>query len=346
MKQFVCISILVLLLILPASATGIVAPEIPDDLQQLMPPEENSFGDRLWYVLKEALYQTQPEVATGLRICVCVAGSVLIFGFLRQFEGKSKSFVDLAGVLAISILLLDSTNSMIGIGTETVRQISQYGKLLLPVMTAALASQGGAVSAAALYSATALFDSILCSAITAILLPMVSVFLALSMVSAAAEDELLVKLRELIKQALTWCLKIILYVFTGYISITGIISGTADQTAVKAAKLTISGMVPVVGGILSDASETILVSAGMVKNAAGIYGLLAVVAITVIPFLKIGIQYLLLKITAALATAFASKPLSGLLGDFATAMGLVLAMTGSACLIQMISVVCFLKGMS
>lgn len=346
MKQFVCISILVLLLILPASATGIVAPEIPDDLQQLMPPEENSFGDRLWYVVKEALYQTQPEVATGLRICVCVAGSVLIFGFLRQFEGKSKSFVDLAGVLAVSILLLDSTNSMIGIGTETVRQISQYGKLLLPVMTAALASQGGAVSAAALYSATALFDSILCSVITAILLPMVSVFLALSMVSAAAEDELLVKLRELIKQALTWCLKIILYIFTGYISITGIISGTADQTAVKAAKLTISGMVPVVGGILSDASETILVSAGMVKNAAGIYGLLAVVAITVIPFLKIGIQYLLLKITAALATAFASKPLSGLLGDFATAMGLVLAMTGSACLIQMISVVCFLKGMS
>lgn len=97
---------------------------------------------------------------------------------------------------------------------------------------------------------------------------------------------------------------------------------------------------------MSDASETILVSAGLVKNAAGIYGLLALVAITVVPFLKIGIHYLLLKITATLTTAFVPKPLSALLGDFSVAMGLVLAMTGAVCLIQMISVVCFLKGMS
>ena len=74
-------------------------------------------------------------------------------------------------------------------------------------------------------------------------------------------------------------MKIVLYAFTGYIGFTGVVSGTTDAMAMKAAKLTISGAVPVVGGILSDASEAVLVSAGIMKNAAGVYGILAVLAI-------------------------------------------------------------------
>jgi stage III sporulation protein AE len=213
-------------------------------------------------------------------------------------------------------------------------------------MSAALASQGGSISAASIYGATVLFDTVLCSLISSILLPMLYIYLVLAIVSAALEDDFLKKMRDMLKKVMTWCLKILLYVFTGYISVTGVISGAADQTAIKAAKLTISGMVPVVGGILSDASETVLISAGLVKNATGIYGFLAIVAVAIVPFLTIGINYLLLQVTSAICTVFSSKSISNLLSDFAGAMGLVLGMTGAVCLIQLISVVCFLKGMS
>ena len=162
----------------------------------------------------------------------------------------------------------------------------------------------------------------------------------------ATEDDFLRKLRDLLKQLMSWCLKLLLYVFTAFISISGVISGTADQTAIKAAKLTISGVVPVVGGILADASESVLIGAGIAKNAVGTYGLFGILAVTMIPFMTVGIRYLLLKLTATLASAFAPKSMNGLLGDFSTAMGLILAMTGSVCLIQLISIVCFLRGMS
>ena len=346
MKKILYIGIVLLALVFPVSASGIVAPAVPDDVEQLLPSEQDSFGDGLWYVIKEAVYQMQPQVASCMKLCAGLIGSVLIFALLRNFEGKSKTVVELAGVLAVACLLIGSTNSMIEMGTQTVWQISQYGKLLLPVMTAALAAQGGTVSAASLYGATALFDTILCSLVSSVLVPMVYIFLVLSIVNAATEDGLLKRIRDMVKMVMTWCLKIILYVFTGYISITGIISGTADQTAVKAAKLTISGMVPVVGGILSDASETILISAGVVKNTVGIYGLLAVIAVTIIPFLTIGAYYLMLKLTSAICTMFAPKTVAGLMDDFSAAMGLLLGMTGSVCLIQLISVVCFLKGMT
>ncbi len=346
MKTVLWVLVLMLVFSLPVSATGIVAPEIPDDAEDVFPPQQEDLGRSLWYMLREAFQQTQPQVASGVKLCLQVIGSVLALTLLRSFDGKSKSVVELAGVILVACILIGNSSSMIEIGTQTVWEISEYGKLLLPVMAAALAAQGGTTGAAALYGATAIFDTVLSSLVTSVLIPAVYIYILLAVLNAALEDSLLKKLKDLLKWAMTWFLKILLYVFTGYISISGIIAGAADQTAVKATKLTISGMVPVVGGILSDASETVLVSAGLVKNAVGIYGLLAIIAVTIVPFLSIGVHHLLLKLTSAVAAVFAPKQIAGLLEDFSVAMGLVLGMTGSVCIIQLISVVCFLKGMT
>jgi stage III sporulation protein AE len=126
--------------------------------------------------------------------------------------------------------------------------------------------------------------------------------------------------------------------------ITGVVSGTTDAAAMKAAKLTISSLVPMVGGILSDASEAVLVSAGAVKNAVGLYGLFAVLAIWIAPFLKIGTHYLLLKGAGTLCSVFGSKRVTTVVEQFAAAMGYLLAMSGAVCLLLMVSTVCFMKG--
>ena len=152
------------------------------------------------------------------------------------------------------------------------------------------------------------------------------------------------KVKDFIKWLMTWGLKIVLYIFTGYIGITGVVSGATDAAAVKAAKLTLTGMVPVVGGILSDASEAVLVGAGIMKNAAGIYGMLAIIAIVLTPFMRIGVQYLLLKLAAAVCSAFECKTATELIDSFSGAMGLLLGMTGAMCVMLLVSVACFMKG--
>ena len=62
------------------------------------------------------------------------------------------------------------------------------------------------------------------------------------------------------------------------------------------------------------------------------------------PFLKIGMQYILLKLTAAICYGFGTKKVVDVIQNFTVAMGLVLAMTGTVCLLQLISTVCFMKG--
>lgn len=344
MRRLLMIAILSLMLVTPASAMEMTAPTVPEAAMEFMPSSQESFGQGLLEVLRDAVLHFSPEIREASEICFSIVAVVMITSVVQSFPGTPGKAVNLAGTVAIAALLLNASQSLINLAAETVSEISEYGKLLLPVMTTAMAAQGSVTTSAALYTGTAVFDTVLSSLISKLLTPMIYLFLALAAANSAVGEEMLKKLRDNMKGFMTWILKTLLYIFTGYISITGVVSGTTDAAALKAAKLTISGAVPVVGGILSDASEAVLVGAGTVKNAVGIYGLFAILAIWLGPFLKIGAHYLLLKATGAICSVFGNKQTTDLIQDFSGAMGFLLAMTGTVCLMLMISMVCFLKG--
>lgn len=346
MTKLIASILLVLLLCLPASAAEFSAPEVPDSGSGLMPSETQNFGSGMAELLKKAFLLIRPDLSEALRLAAGLIASVILVSSLRSFSGISKSAVTLTGAVIVSIQLLSSANSMLRLGCDTINELSNYGKLLLPVMAAALAAQGGVTASASLYVGTTAFDTVLSSLIARLFTPMVLVFIAIGIAVYALGDETLKKLQELVKGIVTWSLKTILIVYTAYMGITGVISGTTDAAALKAAKLTISTVVPVVGGILSDASEAVLVSVGTMKNAAGVYGILAAAAIFLEPFLKIGAHYLVLKGTGAVCTVLDPKGMGGLIDVFSSAMGLILAMTGACCLLVLISTVCFLRSMN
>lgn len=344
MKRIGILFLLVFVLTVPVSALDLVAPEVPDAAARYMPDDPQNLREGLLAVFRELLGQLRPDLRQATQVCVGAVAAVMVASILQTFPGKLEKTMDLAGTAAVAMLLLNASGALIRLGSETIREISEYGKLLLPVLTAALAAQGGVTTSTALYAGTAMFDSILSGLIGNVLMPMVYLFLALAIGNSGLGEDSLKKLRDLVKSFMTWCLKTTLYVYTGFLSLTGVVSGPTDAMALKAAKLTISGMVPVVGGILSDASEAVLVGAGTVKNAVGLYGLFAVLAMWLGPFAKIGAHYLMLKLTGTVCDTFGSKRISGLIQDFATAMGMLLGMTGAVCLMLLISMICFMKG--
>ena len=346
MRKLIIFMGLLLLLAIPASALDYTAPEAPEDALELIPQESASFAEDLWTVILRALEKLQPAIPEAMGVCLSLLAAAMLLSIVKTVPGKWTRTADLAGVLGAAVILLRATGTMVSLASETVTELSQYGKLLLPVMAAALASQGGITSSTALYTGTAVFDAVLSTAIAKALVPLIYIFLILAITVAATGEKMLEELRNLAKWAVTWFLKTALYIFTAYMSITGVVSGTTDAATLKATKLTISGMIPVVGSILSDASEAVIVSAGAIKNAVGIYGMVALVAIWIWPFLQIGIQYLLLKLTGAVCGVFDVKPVKDLIGAFSTAMGLLLGMTGAVCVLLLISMVCFMKGVS
>jgi stage III sporulation protein AE len=309
-----------------------------------MPDQQENLLEGIWQVLQKALYSFSPALKEAGKSCAgvfCIAMLLCIFQLLTTKDATSA--IQMLAMVTISLMLLTTSSSLILQAGETATEMSEYAKLLLPVMTAGMSAQGCVTSSAALYAGSSVFIALLSSLISKYLAPMVNVYLAVAATSAVIQNDLLYGICKTLKSVVTWLLKMLLYVFTGFITVTGVISGSADALTVKAAKLTISGMVPVVGSILSDASETIILGAGIMKNSVGIYGLFAVVAICVLPFLNIGAQYLMLKLTSMGCSAF-SKPCSVLIQDFASAMGLLLGMIGTLCIMLMLGIVCFIKG--
>ena len=342
------IILILLLFLLPCSvkAMEFTAPSAPEPAEKYMPDEQHSFGEDLWYVIKSAIADIQPSLSRAISVSASLFAVTLLVSVVQTISGKDKNVIYLVAAISVSMVLLEPSNAMVQLGVETVEELSEYGKLILPVMTAALAAQGGANSASALYTSTALFNTVLTSGITKIIVPLLYVYLSLSIVNSVLLQDILKRFQSATKSVITWCLKAGLYLFSGFITITGVVSGTADASAVKAAKLIISGTVPVVGKMISDASETILVSAGVMKSTVGVYGIVALCAILIGPFLKIGVQYFVLKITASICSVLHDGRSTQLIGVFSEIMGFLLAMTGTVCLLLLISMVCFMKGIA
>lgn len=336
---------LVILLALPVRAMDFSAPPPPESAAGYLPKESDSFGEGLWNVLSAAMETLYPSLHEGLRGCVRALCAVLAVSIAGQFT-KRKTALELAGVAAVAVILLEPSAELMELGVETAQELRSYGNLLLPVMASALAASGGVTASSALYVGTAAFDTFLSGAMTRLLEPMIGISVALSIAYAAVGEELLGRIRELCQWCMEWALKLTLYLFTGYMTITGVISGTADAAAGKAAKIAISGAVPVVGGILSDATDAVLLSASVLGSGAGVWGILTVIAIFCVPAIGIGVRYLLLKLTGAVASSLGAGRSAELIGDFAAAMGLLLALVSTQAVLLLISAVCFLKGVA
>ena len=208
----------------------------------------------------------------------------------------------------------------------------------LPMAGALATAASGAVTTATFQQVTTVFlADILLTLINGLLLPLVYLYIGALAAGACLPENRLGAIAEGLKKVITWILTTSLLLFTVYLSIVRVVAGAADGASVKVAKAAISGVVPVVGGIIAEATETVLAGAGMLRNTIGVFGMLAILAACAYPFLQLGVQYLLYKLSAFLAAAIGSPGLCKLIDGLGGAFGLVLGMTGSCALLLFIS---------
>ena len=278
------------------------------------------------------------SIATGVKLLavVLVCGLAQSAALPGQQEGVQAA--ELAGALAITALTMTDVAAMIGLGRETLRRMDDFAQALLPVMAALTAATGRVSGAAVGQGVTVLFSQLLLDAMDGLLIPLIDGYVAVSCAWAAVDSPGLKKLGELMKGAAALILTGLLLAFVGYLTASGAIAGSVDAAAVKTAKLAISRAIPVVGGILADASERVLAGGGVLRGTVGTAGMLVVLAICLTPFLHLGLHYLVYKAAAALCALIAQPRLSGLIDALGGAFGMVLGMTGAGALVLLVSV--------
>ncbi len=313
-------------------------------VEDLSPVESTDLSHGLSSIWQKLLPQLDTVILSGVRTAISLMAVVILCSMVTQMETKlSKNAVLMAGTLAITLLSAANVHTMVGLGRETLQELQSFSGLLLPVMAAATAASGGVNSAGALYAASVLVSNILMTVINYILIPILYAYLAVSAANAVLGNQTLARVRELGRWIVTNGLKLTVFAFTGYLSLSGILSGATDQSTLKATKLAMGAAVPVVGSMISDASETVLVSAGILRSSAGVFGMLVVVAICLLPLIRLGVQHILLKLTAALSSTVGEKPLVDLIESVSDVMGFLMGMTGASGFMLLISCVCSIK---
>lgn len=353
MKRVILILGAVLCLLGGQARAEEAVPELSPELRQAAPEAaELVTGDAgegfgllsgIRTLLEEALAGGRTFLTSGIRSAAAIMAGTILLGVMESAAPAGGELLGrygtAVGALWVTAMAAGDLNALIGLGRETITEISLLGKVLLPALAAAEAASGGVTAASVRQVAAVFFSSLLLTVIERILLPAVYLYIGIAAASAVVEGEALERVGELLKKAVGWVLGGLLTVFVTYLTISGAVAGAADAHAVKLAKSAVSAAVPVVGGILSEAAESVLAGAGLLRGMVGTVGVLALLGSCLAPFLHLGCQYLLYQGAALVASAAGPKKLTKLIAMLADALGLVLAMTAASALLLVISLV-------
>ncbi len=300
----------------------------------------DGFGDKLLRLLVSTIGQIKDlHLREGLASVGLILAAALLCSLLEDWE-RGKGLVPLVGALTITAACTHSFGAMMTLGTQTIENLHRYTGLLFPTMASLMTASGDLSSTAVSGLGIILLNGLL-ALVNGLLVPLLGLLLLLGVAETALKMKNLSKLRELIQWVLVTLIKGVMYGYSAVLTFTGIVSGSLDAQRLRTLRSVVAGMVPVVGGIVSEASGSLLTAASLLKTGVGLYGMLAVFGICLGPFFQIALQYLLLKMTAALCGLFGKGSQGPLVEKLAQAMGLLLALTGIACFTTlMILVLC------
>ncbi len=321
----------------------------PDVLQGLDPMDGNQISgwfDRLKDKAASSLGGIlRNAVGSGVKLMLILFFCTAADSLGEAAGGMTRQSTRLAGAAGVALVALGDVRSLIGLGGETIRQLSDFTTILMPTMTTVAVAGGAAASAPVQQGITLLCSNLLIKLIYYVLLPLTWAYAAGSVANAALDGARLQPLCKLLQWAVKTTLTALLILYSGYITLAGTAARAADTAAMKAAHMAISGMIPVVGGILSDATDAVLSGASVLRNSIGLFGVAGVLGFCLVPLMRLSIQFLLYRFVTALSAMVTDHPAAKLIGDLSGVFALVMAMTGACAvvvlfaLIQIISVV-------
>ena len=336
-----------------AEETGVYAlEELPEELRNISGALEVDGSYDAGSALRRLWKSFTANVRRGLEDNLRSAAALVAIAVICALSGSVCSgkaiqeYINIAGCCAAALSLLGGVNSIVSQTVDALNQLYDYSKAALPAIFTAAAACGAVGSAAARYAAVCLALDVLMSLAQKLIIPMVYAYLSLALAASVFPNSLLSNTARMVRWTATTVMTIMTLAFSAYIGMTGLISGSLDVVAIKTARTVISTSLPVVGGLISDASAAVLSAAAVIKNSAGVFGLIAVCALCAGPFALLSVKMLVLKAAAAASNMVPNGRLSSLIASVAAAMGLLLGLLGCCGIMLFISIMAGMKAVS
>ena len=222
------------------------------------------------------------ELENPLKFLVVMVGVLMLISIAQTIVPQDKNkALELVCALFFIIATMSSMISYASYITSAIDISCKFMLGFIPVFTAAI-SVSGNPAAAISYNTVAMAIAQSASGFTNVfIVPIVIMFVALSIAASVSPELNMDGILEMFKKTIIWLLTAICTVFTGFLSLKGILVSSADTVAVKSGKALIGALVPIIGDTLSESYSSILGSMSMLKNAVGVFGIIAVSLINI-----------------------------------------------------------------
>lgn len=283
------------------------------------------------------------EVYNNLSLLLKIIAIAVLFAFLNNLKGSFGHqgvsdaaylvcYIILAGVLFRAFL------QAANLTRDVVDGVTTFATGIVPIMISFMLASGAISSAAALNPVVLISIQVITNLAEYFLIPLFYVIAALSLVDNLNEKFPVTKLTALLKKSIKWSMCFIFTLLVGIIMVQGLSASVLDEATQKAAKYLVGSFVPVVGGILSDTVDAMASCMKVVKNAAGVAGIVAIALICLAPMLKLAAMSVMFYITAAVVEPVADKRIVKCIDAMGSTVGMMVGLTAAVGLMFIICI--------
>lgn len=272
----------------------------------------------------------QQQSVTPLNCVVKIMGVVMLVALINSVKSSLGSssltaVLNSVATLTVSIILIQPVCQTIEYSTTIIKLSADFMLIFIPVMAGIMLTMGQSLQAAGSYTMVMGAGTAVSQISNNILVPLLNTFLGISVVSGISQRVNLNGFCELINKVLKWVLTFTMSVFTAILTMQSIISSSADSAGVKATRFAISSFVPLVGGALSEAYQTVRGCMGMLKSGVGVFAILATGTIYLPAIISCLLWLVAINIAIALAGVFDMGDIIKLLKSVTTVINSLIA---------------------
>lgn len=261
-------------------------------------------------------------ILSSLVSIAIIAAIFTNFSFAFSNNQVAETAFYIAYLLMFSIL----TTSFIaasGIAVNVLEHVLDFMKALIPTYFLAVAFTSSAGTSTVFYQATLILITFVDMVLIKLVIPLINIYLILSMANNISKEDLLSKLKSLIGLVIQWTLKSSLAAVVGFHAIQGLILPVADRVK-RSVLLKTASLIPGVGDVFGSITESVVGAGILLKNAIGVAGVVVIIIVCAVPILKLVITALIYRVGSAVIQPISDKRILNCVTSSAESIGMLL----------------------
>ena len=240
-------------------------------------------------------------------------------------EKRLLTVQNAVGAVCVCTAVIMPLCSLIYKTSEIINGAAGFMLLYVPVLAGLLLTSGRETTAAAYYGSMMTFGNLVSAVSSKIVIPLMNVFLALSLTSAVSPKlsfgSLCGSLYKTAKQVLVF----VMSVFVTVTSIQTIVTSSMDNVSKRTIRFALGSFVPVVGNVVGEAITTFNGSLDMLRAGAGVFVIIASGLIVLPVLLECTIWRMALYVLDSSAEILGLSQMRGVFKALSGAAGLLTA---------------------